>query len=164
AREEIIELAYKHALDIYNTKETLIPTEHFREFEKVVVIRNVDSKWTEHIDAMDHLREGIHLRAYGQIDPLREYQFEGFAMFEAMVATIEQEVTLYILKAQFQSQEETNIMREEEKKMERIVTNEDASKLSKPKPTQKDDKVGRNQSCPCGSGKKYKNCCERVGL
>ncbi|MGL4521144.1 MAG: preprotein translocase subunit SecA, partial [Bacilli bacterium] len=83
-REEVKDLLFKKALEVYDAKEQLIPEEHFREFEKVVVLRNVDSKWTEHIDAMDHLREGIHLRAYGQIDPLREYQFEGFAMFEAM--------------------------------------------------------------------------------
>ena len=71
-----------------------------REFEKVVLLRAVDSKWMDHIDAMDQLRQGIHLRAYGQIDPLREYQKEGFAMFEEMVASIEEEVSRYIMKAE----------------------------------------------------------------
>ncbi|MGL4521288.1 MAG: SEC-C metal-binding domain-containing protein, partial [Bacilli bacterium] len=124
--------------------------------------RNVDSKWTEHIDAMDHLREGIHLRAYGQIDPLREYQFEGFAMFEAMVASIEEEVTLYIMKAQFERQEEQEIVREEVNKVDQVITNEDSSKLMKAKPQVKEERAGRNSPCPCGSGKKYKMCHGRL--
>src|SRR5690625_7086129 len=79
-----------------------------REFEKVVLLRTVDSKWMDHIDQMDQLRQGIHLRAYGQDDPLREYQLEGFEMFEAMVASIEEEVAKYIMKAQIRN----NLQRE----------------------------------------------------
>jgi len=74
-----------------------------REFEKVIVLRSVDTKWMDHIDAMDQLRQGIHLRAYGQIDPLREYQMEGFTMFENMIASIEDDVAKYIMKAQIRS-------------------------------------------------------------
>ena len=77
--------------------------EQMREFEKVIVLRAVDSKWMDHIDAMDQLRQGIHLRAYGQIDPLREYQHEGFAMFEAMVEAIEDDVAKYIMKAEIRN-------------------------------------------------------------
>ena len=84
----------------YNAKEEQLSEEQMREFEKVVVLRAVDSKWMDHIDMMDQLRQGIHLRAYGQINPLREYQQEGFAMFEAMVEAIEDDVAKYIMKAE----------------------------------------------------------------
>jgi preprotein translocase subunit SecA len=102
APEEMIELIYEKVKVRYDEKEAMLPYEQMREFEKVVVLRVVDTKWMDHIDAMDHLREGIHLRAYGQIDPLREYQMEGFAMFEAMIASIEEEVSRYIMKAQIE--------------------------------------------------------------
>ena len=87
----------------YDEKEEQLSPEQMREFEKVIVLRAVDSKWMDHIDAMDQLRQGIHLRAYGQIDPLREYQQEGFAMFEDMVAAIEDEVAKYIMKAEIRN-------------------------------------------------------------
>ncbi|KNX61541.1 hypothetical protein JT71_14600, partial [Listeria monocytogenes] len=77
----------------YDEKETLLPPEEFNEFEKEVLLRVVDTKWADHIDAMDHLRAGIHLRAYGQIDPLREHQSEGFVMFAAMVSSIDEDVS-----------------------------------------------------------------------
>ena len=77
--------------------------ERMREFEKVVLLRSIDSKWIDHIDAMDQLRQGIHLRAYGQTDPLREYQSEGFAMFEAMVDAIQEDVAKYAMKAEIRN-------------------------------------------------------------
>ncbi|EGT1905328.1 preprotein translocase subunit SecA, partial [Listeria monocytogenes] len=83
--EEIQNFIFEKIKEAYNEKETLLSREEFNEFEKVVLLRVVDTKWVDHIDAMDHLREGIHLRAYGQIDPLREYQSEGFAMFDTMI-------------------------------------------------------------------------------
>src|SRR5699024_4824304 len=98
--EEMIEVILNKVNEHYCEREQLLDEEQMREFEKVVVLRSVDSKWTNHIDQMEHLREGIHLRAYGQIDPLREYQMEGFAMFEQMVSSIEEEVAQYIMKAQ----------------------------------------------------------------
>ena len=98
-----------------------------REFEKVVVFRVVDTKWTEHIDAMDHLREGIHLRAYGQIDPLREYQMEGFAMFESMVASIEEEISRYIMKAEI----EQNLERQEVVQGEAVHPSSDGEEAKK---------------------------------
>jgi preprotein translocase subunit SecA len=107
-----------------------------------------------HIDQMDQLRQGIHLRAYGQNDPLREYRFEGFEMFEAMVDSIEEEVAMYIMKAQVQQ----NLQRQEvaEGKAMQQKTNEEPKKK---KPIRKGITVGRNDPCTCGSGKKYKNCC-----
>ncbi|MGE5704227.1 MAG: helicase-related protein, partial [Clostridia bacterium] len=97
--EEIAEFLKAEALRQYEKREAEIP-EMIREFEKVVVLRAVDSKWMDHIDAMEQLRQGIHLRAYAQNDPLREYQFEGFEMFQAMVASVEEEVAMYVMKAE----------------------------------------------------------------
>ncbi|MCB7078770.1 preprotein translocase subunit SecA, partial [Caldibacillus thermoamylovorans] len=90
--EEMIDLIFAKVTERYNEKEEQLGPEKMREFEKVILLRTVDSKWTDHIDAMDQLRQGIHLRAYGQSDPLREYQTEGYAMFEAMVDSIEDDV------------------------------------------------------------------------
>ena len=137
----------------YDEKEEQIGEEQMREFEKVIVLRAVDSKWMDHIDAMDQLRQGIHLRAYGQINPLREYQHEGFAMFEAMVESIEEEVAKYIMKAEIRN----NLQREEVAKGQAVNPKEDGEKVKK-KPVVRKVNVGRNDLCPCGSGKKYKNC------
>lgn len=154
APEEMSEPIIAKLIERYNEKEKLMPEEQMREFEKVVVFRVVDTKWTEHIDAMDHLREGIHLRAYGQIDPLREYQMEGFAMFESMVASIEEEISRYIMKAEI----EQNLERQEVVQGEAVHPSSDGEEAKK-KPVVKGDQVGRNDLCKCGSGKKYKNCC-----
>ncbi|MFX3624779.1 MAG: preprotein translocase subunit SecA [Ectobacillus sp.] len=153
APEEMVEMIFQKVKEHYDAKEAGLPEEQMREFEKVVVLRVVDSKWMEHIDAMDHLREGIHLRAYGQIDPLREYQMEGFAMFEAMVASIEEEVSRYVMKAQI----ENNLERQEVAQGEAVHPKEGDE--IKRKPVVNKDQTGRNEACPCGSGKKYKNCC-----
>ncbi|NHN33897.1 preprotein translocase subunit SecA [Paenibacillus agricola] len=138
---------------IYEEREQMIGEEFMREFEKVVVLRAVDSKWMDHIDAMDQLRQGIHLRAYGGTDPLREYQFEGFAMFQEMIQSIQEEVATYIMKAHV----EMNLERQAVVEINATVTSgEPAPK--KPAVTNEADKVGRNDVCPCGSGKKYKQC------
>lgn len=139
--------------EAYNEKETLLPEEEFNEFQKVVLLRVVDTKWVDHIDAMDHLRDGIHLRAYGQIDPLREYQSEGFEMFEAMISSIDEEVARYIMKAEIRQ----NLEREQVAKGDAIDPNE-GKPLAKKQPVHKDQHIGRNDPCPCGSGEKYKNC------
>ncbi len=102
---------------------------------------------------MDQLRQGIHLRAYGQVNPLREYQHEGFAMFEAMVESIEEEVAKYIMKAEIRN----NLQREEVAKGQAVNPKEDGETVKK-KPVVRKVNVGRNDLCPCGSGKKYKNC------
>ena len=107
--EEMVELIYEKVLVNYNEKEASFTPENMREFEKVIMLRTVDRKWMNHIDQMDQLRQGIHLRAYGQNDPLREYKFEGFEMFEQMIASIEDEVAMYIMKAQV----EQNLQRTE---------------------------------------------------
>jgi preprotein translocase subunit SecA len=152
--DEISELLFEKVKARYDEKEEQLETEQMREFEKVIVLRAVDSKWMDHIDAMDQLRQGIHLRAYGQIDPLREYQMEGFAMFEAMIASIEEDVAKYVMKAQIRN----NLERQEVARGQAVIPNTEGEKPKK-KPTVKSVDVGRNDPCICGSGKKYKQCC-----
>ncbi|AWO74755.1 preprotein translocase subunit SecA [Geobacillus thermoleovorans] len=155
--EEMIELIWAKVKARYDEKEAQIPPEQMREFERVVVLRAVDMKWMHHIDAMEQLRQGIHLRAYGQVDPLREYQMEGYAMFEEMIAAIEEEVATYIMKAEIHH----NLERQEVAKGEAVHPKEDGEE-PKRKPVRKAVRVGRNDPCPCGSGKKYKHCCGRT--
>ncbi|SMO66266.1 preprotein translocase subunit SecA [Melghirimyces algeriensis] len=158
-REQIVDLLYSKLKEHLEAREKEIGTERLDEFSKVVILRTVDRKWMDHIDAMDQLRQGIHLRAYGQTDPLREYQFEGFEMFHEMVHEIQEEVVRLVMKSELDEEEE--IEREE------VATNQTASSGGSPhseqeekrKPVRKAEKVGRNEPCPCGSGKKYKHCC-----
>jgi preprotein translocase subunit SecA len=152
--EEMIELIWEKVKARYDEKERQIPPEQMREFERVIVLRAVDMKWMDHIDAMEQLRQGIHLRAYGQIDPLREYQMEGYAMFENMIASIEEEVAKYIMKAEIHS----NLERQEVAKGEAVHPKEGEGE-TKRKPYRKAVRIGRNDPCICGSGKKYKHCC-----
>jgi preprotein translocase subunit SecA len=149
---EMVEAIFAKVKVRYDEKEAILEPEQMREFEKVIVLRSVDSKWIDHIDAMDQLRDGIHLRAYGQIDPLREYQSEGFLMFENMIVSIEEEATLYIMKAEIRN----NLERQEVAKGQAVNPKEDES--VKKKPVVKEKQIGRNDPCFCGSGKKYKNC------
>lgn len=162
--EEMIELFHEKLEAIYNQREEEVTPEIMREFEKVVVLRAVDSKWMDHIDAMDQLRQGIHLRAYAQTNPLQAYQFEGFEMFQAMIEAIEEEVATYILKAQITS----NVERQQVAQGEAVRAgafsargNMQAHQEEKPKqqPIRVGERIGRNEPCPCGSGKKYKQCC-----
>ncbi|WP_308618282.1 preprotein translocase subunit SecA [uncultured Enterococcus sp.] len=133
-------------------KEQLNSQEQLLEFEKVVILRVVDSKWTDHIDAMDQLRQSIGLRAYGQNNPLVEYQTEGYTMFEDMVGAIEYEVTRLFMKAEIRQ----NVQREQVAQGQ--AEQEEEVQPQKPQKPQQVKKVGRNDPCPCGSGKKYKNC------
>ncbi|WP_456273278.1 preprotein translocase subunit SecA [Bacillus sp. AK031] len=157
--EEMIDLIYGKVQDRYNEKEEELTSEQMREFEKVILLRSVDTKWIDHIDAMDHLRQGIHLRAYGQNDPLREYQHEGFAMFESMVLAIEEDAARYVMKAEIRN----NLQRQEVAKGQAVNPKEDGdSKAKKKQPVRKAENIKRNDPCPCGSGQKYKNCHGKV--
>ncbi|WP_059171937.1 preprotein translocase subunit SecA [Bacillus sp. FJAT-27445] len=151
--DDMAETIFEKVMERYNEKEEILLPEQMREFEKVIVLRAVDSKWIDHIDAMDQLRQGIHLRAYAQTDPLREYQHEGFAMFESMVISIEEEVSRYIMKAEIRS----NLERQEVAKGHAVNPKEDGEQIKK-KPVIKKTNIGRNDPCHCGSGKKFKNC------
>ncbi|MBD8498269.1 preprotein translocase subunit SecA [Paenibacillus arenosi] len=150
-KEDIKEFLFKKVEAKYIEREETMGEELVREFEKVIVLRAVDSKWMDHIDAMDHLRQGIHLRAYGGTDPLREYQFEGYEMFHQMIAAIQEEVSTLVMKSQVEQKVERQAVIDESK----ISTNAEPGVK---RPVQKDEEVGRNDACPCGSGKKYKQC------
>ncbi|MDB5053243.1 MAG: subunit SecA of preprotein translocase [Bacilli bacterium] len=150
-KEEIVDYVKSLVMKLYEEREQQIGEENMREFEKVVVLRGVDSKWMDHIDAMDQLRQGIHLRSYGGTDPLREYQFEGFEMFQEMINNIQEEIATYIMKAHV----ETNL--ERQAVAEGQAVNPSGEPTTK-KPVKRDEKVGRNDPCPCGSGKKFKQC------
>ncbi|MEJ9211166.1 preprotein translocase subunit SecA [Bacillus smithii] len=151
--DEMVDLIFSKVQKRYDEKEESLSKEQMREFEKVILLRAVDSKWIDHIDAMEQLREGIHLRAYGQIDPLREYQNEGYQMFELMIEAIEEETAKYIMKAEIHS----NLERQEVAKGQAVNPKEDGEKVKR-QPFRKKVNIGRNDPCPCGSGKKYKNC------
>lgn len=149
--DEMVEFIFEKVMAKYDTREQAIGPELVREFEKVIALRAVDSKWMDHIDAMDQLRQGIHLRAYGGTDPLREYQFEGYEMFNGMIAAIQEEVATYIMKAQIETNQERQAVVDEDK----IST---SGEPAEKRPVKRSDQVGRNDLCPCGSGKKYKHC------
>lgn len=154
--EEMIDVIFEKVQEHYNNKEEQFTPEHMREFEKVIMLRTVDRKWMNHIDQMDQLRQGIHLRAYGQNDPLREYKFEGFEMFESMIESIEDEVSMYIMKAQV----EQNLERKEVAEGKAVHQSPSAGQPKKKRqPIRVQATAGRNDPCPCGSGKKYKQCC-----
>ncbi len=152
--DEMIELIMGIVNKKYDEREQELTEEQMREFERVILLRTVDSKWMDHIDQMDQLRQGIHLRAYGQTDPLQEYQMEGFAMFEEMIAEIEQEVAKYAMKAQIRD----NLQRVEVASGTKAIAGSRQNQEKKKKPYVKKENIGRNDPCPCGSGKKYKNC------
>ncbi len=150
--EELIDFICKRVIEEYEDKIKDIPEEVSQEFEKVITLQVVDNYWMEHINTMSHLREGIHLRGYAQEDPLRAYTMEGFDLFDSMLQKIDKDISIFLLKAEIRQ----NIERKENTK--KITTNDSEDKVEKKKP-KKTKKVGRNDLCPCGSGKKYKQCC-----
>lgn len=148
------------ASKLYEAKESMLPEEEFRELERVILLQVVDSKWMDHIDAMDQLRQGMGLRAIGQEDPVRAYQIEGFDMFDAMTESIKDETVRYLMGFQVQKEEAKPIQRKAVIDIDKVQENFESALEQKPttfKNTEKE--VGRNDECPCGSGKKYKKCC-----
>ncbi|MGI6264322.1 MAG: preprotein translocase subunit SecA [Acutalibacteraceae bacterium] len=145
------------ALFVYEQKEKQYGPEIMRELERVVLLKTVDRYWMDHIDNMDELRKGIHLRAYGQKDPVVLYRIEGFDMFDGMIAAIQEDTVRLMLTAQ--------IRQAEEPKREQVAkeTGTSADGTNAPRTVRKTaaQKVGRNDPCPCGSGLKYKKCCGR---
>ena len=143
---------------ILKNKEEIIGSDTMRELERVALLRTVDSKWMEHIDAMDELKRGIGLRGYGQHDPVSEYRFEGFNMFDEMIENIRQETTKLLITANLTSRP---LQRERVAKITGTSGGSDESVKKQPI-RRSAEKVGRNDLCPCGSGKKYKKCCGRT--
>jgi preprotein translocase subunit SecA len=160
---EMVDDIFEEVKKYYQERQEELGNERLQEFSKVVILRAVDRKWMDHIDAMEQLRQGIHLRAYGQDNPLRAYQFEGFAMFEAMIQEIQEEIVKYVMKSVIAEEEE--LEREEVAVNPTAVSGSSEQEADAPKkePIRRADKVGRNDPCPCGSGKKYKNCCLKNG-
>lgn len=144
-QEEVIEKVWETAKSNYEAKEQEFDEESMREFEKVLLLRSVDRKWMNHIDQMDQLRQGIHLRAYGQNDPLREYKFEGFNMFEDMVASIEEEVATYVIKSEVN---EENLQRQEVAKGKAVRQDEQEAEEEQPKNKKKPAPANGNRKMP----------------
>ncbi|MGB9838950.1 preprotein translocase subunit SecA [Thermovenabulum sp.] len=154
SREEIKEDLISLLKKAYEKKEEEIGSDTLRELEKVVMLKVVDQKWMDHIDAMDQLRQGIGLRAYGQRDPLIEYKIEGFEMFQEMIKNIKEDTLRYLFRIRLGAPLKR-------KEVARNVTYSHGDEGEKKMPIRKGKKVGRNDPCPCGSGKKYKKCCGR---
>ncbi|MDD3832709.1 MAG: preprotein translocase subunit SecA, partial [Oscillospiraceae bacterium] len=154
-RGDIIDQLTQRAMEIYDSKEKQYGDEMMREIERVILLKTVDRYWMDHIDNMDELRKGIHLRAYGQKDPVVMYRLEGFDMFDQMIASIREDTARLMLTVQIRS--------EESPKREQIAkptaTSADGTDVKRPVRKTAAQKVGRNDPCPCGSGKKYKKCC-----
>ncbi|WP_050608298.1 preprotein translocase subunit SecA [Clostridium niameyense] len=153
--EEIKEKLLDITIKLYDEKEKHIGSEQMREIERVILLRVVDTKWMDHIDNMDHLKQGIGLRAYKQQDPVQAYQFEGSQMFDEMIYNIKVDTVRYLFHV------EVERAPEREKVAKETSTNYDNDGVVKQEPVRKENRIGRNDPCPCGSGKKYKNCCGR---
>ena len=149
-REAVRDLLHEKSEETYNMREQELGEETIRHIEKVILLRIVDEKWMDHLDAMDQLRQGIGLRAYGQKDPLVEYKFEGYEMFQNMINGIQEDVVRYIFRV--------NVVKEPVHQHQNIVENRYSEDTPK-QPKKVENRIGRNDPCPCGSGKKYKKCC-----
>lgn len=158
-REGLHEYINEDALRHYQEKEAYMGAETFRSLERMILLQTVDNFWKDHLLAMDHLKEGIGLRGYGQRDPLLEYKQEGFMMFQEMVQRIKEATVGTLFKIQVVRPEEVERMQKPE--AQKMTLSHGEAPARQPV-KRKEQKVGRNQPCPCGSGKKYKKCCGRV--
>ena len=149
--DEVQNTIYDIVVKDYNEKLKDVPKEIQDDFEKAITLRVLDKNWMNQLDNMEQLKEGIGLRGYAQTNPLQAYALEGFQMFDNMLKETNREITTYLLKAEVRQ----NLERHENKN---IKTN-DSSESTKKTPKKVENKIGRNDPCPCGSGKKYKNCC-----
>ena len=153
--EHLTDAIYQCALEAYEQKEAALTPSVMRELERVIMLRVVDEYWMDNIDAMDDLKQGIGLRAYGQHDPVVAYKEEGYQMFQAMITAIREETVRRLFLARIQPQQEVKRV-----KVAKETGNSASDKTVKQQPVRnKDKKVGPNDPCPCGSGKKYKKCC-----
>ncbi|ATA26715.1 preprotein translocase subunit SecA [Brenneria goodwinii] len=166
--ETLRERIFQQAVEVYQRKEEVVGSEVMRNFEKGVMLQTLDSLWKEHLAAMDYLRQGIHLRGYAQKDPKQEYKRESFAMFAAMLESLKYEVISTLSKVQVRMPEEIEALeqqrREEAERLARQqqLSHQEEASQSTGMPVQAERKIGRNDPCPCGSGKKYKQCHGRL--
>lgn len=170
SREEIGNMLYQLGVETYDEKEEKLGKELMLDLCRFVILRTIDRKWMNHLDNMDELKQGIGLRAYGQRDPLTEYKFESYDMFNEMTSSIREDVLINLFRIQLRKDSikldpiaEQNLKYQQERsQMERsqLRTNQPGGEV-KAQPVVKPEKIGRNEPCPCGSGKKYKKCCGR---
>ena len=168
--ETLRERILAHSIEVYQRKEEVVGAEMMRHFEKGVMLQTLDSLWKEHLAAMDYLRQGIHLRGYAQKDPKQEYKRESFSMFAAMLESLKYEVVSTLSKVQVRMPEEVEAMEQQRREeaerlaqMQQLSHQDDDSAAAAALAAQTGDrKVGRNDPCPCGSGKKYKQCHGRL--
>jgi preprotein translocase subunit SecA len=176
SQEQIEDMVYEKILEIYTQKETLITTDQMRALERMILLQTIDLKWKDHLYAMDQLKEGIGLRSYAHRDPLVEYQREAFAMFEAMYDSIMAEAVEMVFKVEpvrdqqrpkgvfsslpqsFVHAEHSSLSSDQSSSVPGGLPAESRSPSRQPQ-ARSQDKVGRNDPCPCGSGKKHKKCC-----
>ena len=159
-REEMSEYLKETAHSYYQEREQEVTSLMMRELERIVMLRVQDSKWIDHLDAMEILRQGINLRAYGQKNPLQEYKLESYDMFQELMQAMQEDIIRYIYRVEIAAEPEDHL----EGATENISPNGEgtvplADQPRVEKPIEKEDGPGRNDECPCGSGKKYKKCC-----
>jgi preprotein translocase subunit SecA len=155
-RDGLAESIFETTIKGYENKEAAFGAEEFRHLEQMIVLQVVDNLWKEHLLAMDHLKEGIGLRGYAQQDPLVVYKKEGFEMFMDMIERIKEETVRFLFRVQIARPEE--IAAREKAEKDKLVYSHGEEGARQPV-RRSEKKVGRNQPCPCGSGKKYKKCC-----
>ena len=148
--DEVIDIIYDKVVNDYDDKLKGIPEEVTNEFEKAISLRVIDSHWMEHISTMSHLREGVGLRGYANENPLDAYTREGYHLFDTMMDKINSQISIYLLKSEIRQNTERKEV------VKKVITNDGKDTV---KTQKKSDKIGRNDLCPCGSGKKYKQCC-----
>ena len=164
SRDEVQDFLNQMAEESYAQREQLFGEANMRELEKIIMLRVVDNRWMEHLDRMDMLREGIGLLAYGQRNPLIEYKIKGHEMFGQMIDSIQNDIASLIFRVNIITQEQQEAMeREAQQRMAaaKQTHGDQSDDAVKKQPVKNGEKVGRNDPCPCGSGKKYKNCCGR---
>ena len=171
--DEVLEKVIQTAHDVFEAKVQLVGQENFTQFERVVLLQTFDSNWRDHLSALDYLRQGIHLRGYAQKQPKQEYKREAFELFRQLLDMVKNEVTKILMTVQVQSPDQLDQAAEDmEQRAENIAnvtysaptetgeveTTVDERTLSVQQKVAAGGRVGRNDPCPCGSGKKYKQC------
>jgi preprotein translocase subunit SecA len=157
---DLIDLATERVHQLYDQREREFTEPVMRQIEKIVMLQTLDSLWKDHLLAMDHLKEGIGLRGYGQKNPLVEYQKEGFEMFEAMMRVMQQDVVEKVFSVQVRREQDVAQIEQQQQRPQKVVMSHGGDTVDPASaPVKREgDKVGRNDPCPCGSGKKYKRC------
>jgi len=158
-QEGLAQALYEQTITVHQEREALFGAESMRHLERMIMLQTVDNLWKDHLLSMDHLKEGIGLRGYAQQNPLLIYKKEGFAMFEGLIERIKEETLGILFRVQLAEPPSLKDMQKEKEK-ELVFSGSGDAAARKKQPVRRDDqKVGRNDPCPCGSGKKYKKCC-----